>query len=254
LAGEYSLSSFLARDEVDLKNGNLYYHLFRITINFFIISHQKLFYEQHFMIKCGRPAKGSELLSRDRVLDTALTLFLEHGYGNLSMEAIAKDARVSLRTIYSQFGSKAGLFGALIRRCSDQFVGTLSLQGSPETALAAFAKEFLFRITSPDVVRMRSILIGESPRFPDLATQFYEQGPKRTLEHLTQYFARQQAEGRIIPVDPHVLADQFLSCLRSERFQKLQLGLENTPTEAEIEAWAKQAVRLFLYGCAAERK
>lgn len=202
------------------------------------------------LIKCGRPAKGKEFLSRDRVLDTAMTLFLEHGYGNLSMEVIAKEARVSLRTIYSQFGGKSGLFGALIRRCSDQFVGTLSsLQGPPEVALVAFAKEFLFRITRPDVVRMRSILIGESPRFPDLATQFYEQGPQRTLEHLSQFFARQQEEGLFAPIDPHVLADQFLSCLRSERFQKLQLGLEITPTEAEIEAWARQATRLFLYGC-----
>lgn len=201
------------------------------------------------MIKCGRPAKGSELLSRDRVLDTALTLFLEHGYGNLSMETIAKEARVSLRTIYSQFGCKAGLFGALIRRCSDQFVGTLSLQGPPEAALVAFAKEFLYRITRPDVVRMRSILIGESPRFPDLATQFYEQGPQRTLEHLTRFFVRQQEEGQFAAIDAYVLADQFLSGLRSERFQKLQLGLETTPTEAEIEVWARQATRLFLYGC-----
>ncbi|MGR8952708.1 MAG: TetR/AcrR family transcriptional regulator [Gammaproteobacteria bacterium] len=201
------------------------------------------------MIKCGRPAKGSELLSRDRVLDTALTLFLEHGYGNLSMEAIAREARVSLRTIYSQFGSKAGLFGALIRRCSDQFVGTLALEGPAEAALIAFAKEFLYRITRPDVVRMRSILIGESPRFPDLATQFYEQGPQRTLEHLTQFFVRQQQAGRFAAIDAHVMADQFLSGLRSERFQKLQLGLETTPNEAEIEVWAQQATRFFLYGC-----
>jgi TetR/AcrR family transcriptional repressor of mexJK operon len=214
----------------------------------------ELFYEHSFMIKCGRPAKGNELLSRDRVLDTALTLFLEHGYGNLSMEAIAKDARVSLRTIYSQFGGKAGLFGALIRRCSDQFVSTLSLQGAPEAALVTFAKEFLFRITRPDVVRMRSILIGESPRFPDLATQFYEQGPQRTLEHLTQFFARQQEAEQMIAIDPRILADHFLSMLRSERLQKLQLGLENTPTEAEIEVWAQQATRLFLHGCARENK
>jgi TetR/AcrR family transcriptional repressor of mexJK operon len=209
----------------------------------------KQFYEHHSMIKCGRPAKGNELLSRDRVLDTALTLFLEHGYGNLSMEAIAREARVSLRTIYSQFGSKAGLFGALIRRCSDHFVGSLSLQGEPEAALVAFAREFLFRITRPDVVRMRSILIGESPRFPDLAVQFYEQGPQRTLDHLAQFFARQQEAGFFFAIEPRLLAEQFISGLRSERFQKLQLGLETTPTEEEIEVWVKQATHLFLYGC-----
>lgn len=204
------------------------------------------------MIKCGRPRKGEELLSRDRLLDTAHSLFLEYGYGNLSLETIAKDARVSMRTIYSQFGGKAGLFGALIRRCSDQFVSDLSLENvlerSPEDALVSFAKQFLHRITRPDVVRMRAILIGESPRFPDLATQFYEQGPQRTLEHLAQFFAKQQKTGYFAEMDPHFLADQFLSALRSERFQKLQLGLEPTPDEAEIDAWVRQAVGLFLRG------
>lgn len=205
------------------------------------------------MIKCGRPRKGEEQVSRDRLLDTAFTLFLENGYGNLSLETIAKDARVSMRTIYSQFGGKAGLFGAVIRRCSDQFVTGLSeehvLESSPEETLAAFAKQFLLGITKPDAVRIRAILIGESLRFPDLATQFYEQGPQRTLDHLAQFFARQQQTGYFSAMDPHFLADQFLSALRSERFQKLQLGLESAPDEAEIDVWVRQAVDLFLHGC-----
>ena len=205
------------------------------------------------MIKCGRPRKGEELVSRDRLLDTASNLFIEYGYGNLSLETIARDARVSMRTIYSQFGGKAGLFGAVIRRYSDQFVTGLSeeyaLKRSPEEALAAFAKHFLHRITRPDAVRLRTILIGESLRFPDLATQFYEQGPQRTLDHLAQFFARQQQAGYFAAaMNPHFLADQFLSALRSERFQKLQLGLEPTPDEAEIEVWVRQTIGLFLQG------
>ncbi|MDO9270682.1 MAG: TetR/AcrR family transcriptional regulator [Methylobacter sp.] len=210
------------------------------------------------MIKCGRPRKGEELLSRDRLLDTASSLFLEYGYGNLSLETIARDARVSMRTIYNQFGGKAGLFGAVVRRCSDQFVTGLSdehvLERSPEDTLIFFAKQFLRRITQPDVVRMRAILIGESPRFPDLATQFYEQGPQRTLDHLAQFFARQQQAGHFAVMDPHFLADQFLSVLRNERFQKLQLGLEPTPDEAEIDVWVRQAIGLFLHGSLKNRQ
>lgn len=205
------------------------------------------------MIKCGRPRKGDELLSRARLLDSAFNLFLENGYGNLSLETIARDAHVSMRTIYSQFGGKAGLFGAVIRRCSDQFVIGLaekqSVSRSPEQTLTAFAKQFLFSITRPDVVRIRAILIGESLRFPDLATQFYEQGPQRTLDHLAQFFARQQQAGHFALMEPDFLAGQFLSALRNERFQKLQLGLESTPGEAEIDVWVKQAVHLFLHGC-----
>ena len=205
------------------------------------------------MIKCGRPRKGEESLSRDRLLDTALKLFLEYGYGNLSLETIARDARVSMRTIYSQFGGKAGLFGAVIKRCSDPFVAALAeespLEGRPEEALIAFARQFLYAITRPDVVRIRAMLIGESLHFPDLATQFYEQGPQRTLAHLAQFFARQQQAGHFAAIDPHILADQFLSGLRSERFQKLQLGLEPTPDEVEIDAWVRRTTSLFLHGC-----
>lgn len=204
-------------------------------------------------IKCGRPRKGEESQSRDRLLDTAVRLFLEYGYGDLCLETIAKEARVSMRTIYSQFGGKAGLFGAVIKRCSDRFVTALAEEQTsaetPEEALYQFARQFLYAITRPDVVRMRTILIGEALRFPDLASQYYEQGPQRTLLHLAQFFARLQQSGHIIAIDPHVLADQFLSGLRSERFQTLQLGLATTPDDAEIELWARQVTTLFLRGC-----
>jgi AcrR family transcriptional regulator len=205
------------------------------------------------MIKCGRPRKGEEFQSRERLLDTAFTLFLEYGYGNLSLETIARDAHVSMRTIYNQFGGKAGLFGAVIKRCSDPFVTALSDENAterkPEEALVAFAQQFLYSITRPDAVRIRAMLIGEAIHFPDLATQFYEQGPQRTLTHLAQFFVRQQQAGYFAKTDPAILADQFLSALRGERFQKLQLGLQPTPDEIEIAVWARQTTSLFLHGC-----
>jgi TetR/AcrR family transcriptional regulator, mexJK operon transcriptional repressor len=205
------------------------------------------------MIKCGRPAKGNECLSRDRLLDAALKLFLEHGYGKLNMETIARDARVSLRTIYTQFGGKAGLFGALIRRYSDQFVADLSDEETPEQALLVFAQKYLSRITQPDAVRIRAILIAESPSFPDLATEFYQQGAQRTLDHLTDFFITQQAAGYFIPLEPDFLAQQFISALRGDRLQQLQLGLTTTPDEQEIKIWAQQATQLFLYGCLTDK-
>jgi len=201
------------------------------------------------MVKCGRPCKGDEQLSRDRLLDAATQLFLEYGYGNLSMETIARDAHVSLRTIYNQFGGKAGLFGALIRRCSDQWLQSLPDEVLLEEALFTFARQFLYRTTRPEALRIRAILIGESPRFPDLAIQFYEQGPRRTLDYLAQFFRRQQLAGQIAPIDPDFLADQFISALRGERFQRLQLGLETAPDEEEIDIWVRQITELFLRGC-----
>ena len=206
------------------------------------------------MIRPGRPKKGEEIIRRDQLLEHALRLFVEHGYSGLSLETIAREARVSLRTIYRQFGGKAELFGAVIRQCSDLFVATLPLgpaQTKPlEEALADFAREFLFRLTRPDMVRLRVQILAEAHRFPGLAAEFYGQGPERTLLRLSQFFAAYQQAGQISGIDdPAFLAGQFVSCLRGERFQRLQLGLEETPDEAEIERWARRAVGLFLRGC-----
>ena len=86
------------------------------------------------MIKCGRPRKGEEDSSRQRLLDGALSLFLENGYGSVSLERIAKTAHVSMRTLYNEFDGKAGLFGAVIKRYSDPFVSTLASEtGRPSS-------------------------------------------------------------------------------------------------------------------------
>ncbi len=205
------------------------------------------------MIRLGRPKKGEEILRRDQLLEHAVRLFAEYGYSGLSLETIAREARVSLRTIYRQFGGKGELFGAAIRHYSDLFVATLPLEQARakpfEEILVDFAREFLFRLTRPDMVRLRTQMMAEMHRFPGLAAEFYSQGPERTLHRLAQFFALYQKSGAVADVDADFLAGQFVNCLRGERFQRLQLGLEETPDEREIELWARRAVGLFLRGC-----
>ena len=207
------------------------------------------------MNRIGRPRKGESAIRREQLLDHAFRLFVERGYGNVSLETIAREARVSLRTIYRHFGGKADLFGAVIRRFSDLLVASLPLDQALarplEETLVAFGKHFLFRLSRPDIIRLRAQLIAEAHRFPELAAEFYQQGPQRTLDRLAQFFAMHQRAGHVIVIDPAFLAGQFVSALRGERFQRQQLGLEDVPTEDEIERWTRQAVGLFLRGCSA---
>jgi len=205
------------------------------------------------MSRIGRPRKGESAIRRDQLLDHALRLFVERGYGNVSLETIAREARVSLRTIYRHFGGKADLFGAVIRHYSDLLAAALPLEQALarplEESLVTFGKHFLFRLSRPEIVRLRAQLIAEAHQFPELASEFYEQGPQRTLNRLAQFFAMHQRAGHVVVADPIFLAGQFLSALRGERFQRQQLGLEDAPTEDEIERWTQHAVELFLRGC-----
>jgi AcrR family transcriptional regulator len=59
--------------------------------------------------------------NRGLVLDTARRVFVERGYAGASIDAIAAEAGFSIGVVYSQFGSKADLFFALLdRRIEDR--------------------------------------------------------------------------------------------------------------------------------------
>lgn len=182
-------------------------------------------------------------------------MFGEQGFGGLSLETLAREAQVSLRTIYSQYGGKTALFRAVIRRYSDVFVAVLTVneERSPpqdlETTLNLFAREYLYRLTRPELVRLRAQIMAEARRFPDLAIEFYEQGPQRTLNQLACLLAEEQARGRLVRVDPHWLAEQFVSAVGGEHFKRLQLGLEIGLSEDAVEMRCRQVVGLFLRGC-----
>ena len=63
-----------------------------------------------------RSTRRAELVAQTRrdILATAGALFREHGYIATSMPVIATEAGVAVETIYRAFGSKAGLFAAVI--------------------------------------------------------------------------------------------------------------------------------------------
>jgi AcrR family transcriptional regulator len=55
----------------------------------------------------GRRARAQE--TRQRVMDVAHDLFIDHGYGRTTIAEVARGAGVSVETIYSAFGTKATL-------------------------------------------------------------------------------------------------------------------------------------------------
>lgn len=54
--------------------------------------------------------------TRDRIGQAARQLFAEHGYGATSMEAVAREAGVAVRTVYSAFGTKREILSLICER------------------------------------------------------------------------------------------------------------------------------------------
>lgn len=190
---------------------------------------------------------------RHAILVAAATLFLEHGFETVSMDAIAKTAEVSKRTVYSYFESKETLLGALTRlactHMQQQIIRRGGLEGSPEEALFQLGVAFIELMQAPQSMAFYRLVVGISARFPEVAREFYENGP-RTVRGLTRSYLERQVEAGILEIqDCDVAAKQFLGMVKMPFYFERMFDLAPPPEPERVEAMVGQAVSLFLHGC-----
>ena len=117
-----------------------------------------------------------------RVLEAARAHFYAHGLERASLDAIAPDARVSTMTVYSNFGSKEGLFEAVVRERTDRVMGglagvdTLDPQ-QPRKAPAIVGEQFLKLMRDEEALSKFRSVYGAAGRSPRPATPSIARGP-----------------------------------------------------------------------------
>ena len=117
----------------------------------------------------GRPTQAEAKRLDLAVREAAVAAFLEMGYAGASMEAIARAAGITKRSLYARYADKRAVFAdvipwALARYTED---GTLEeVDGDDvETALLARAGA-LARATHPQNVRLKRIAFNGPPCSP----------------------------------------------------------------------------------------
>ncbi|SDN53344.1 TetR/AcrR family transcriptional regulator [Acetanaerobacterium elongatum] len=102
----------------------------------------------------------SEEMKRKRILDSAIRLFMAHGYARISMEEIARSAGVGKGTIYQLFESKQALMFAgvdlVVQQLEKEFEGLLrDTATTPPQKLNLFLHALSARISGihPEALR-----------------------------------------------------------------------------------------------------
>ncbi len=148
----------------------------------------------------GRP-RAEEVEARTvELLQVAAQLFFEKGYGNVSLEMIARAAQVATRTIYVKFGGKAGLVTAMIEAKRESFLSSLALVEDPRPvreALDDYADKLHALLHLPEAQALHRMVVSEAQASPELAEAFYKSGPGITMEALTRYFARPDVRAQL---------------------------------------------------------
>ena len=201
----------------------------------------------------GRPSREDAALLAERILDVATEMFFAEGYGTTSIDAIAKQARISKRTFYARFPDKAALFGAVIHRIVDRLRPPADTPifegGNLDEILRRIARLILRGALAPAALSLNRLMIAEAPRFPELAVIAAREGSRdEAVKGIAGIIAR-EARATGLAIDrPAFAAEQFLEFVIAAP-RRRALGLGTPMSEAELEAWADDCVNLFLNGC-----
>jgi TetR/AcrR family transcriptional repressor of mexJK operon len=185
-----------------------------------------------------------------RILDAATHYFSVHGLERASVEAIAAEAGVSKMTVYSHFGSKEGLFEAVIRERTEPVVGDVAAVPAldpqqPEQALRIVGEQFLALVREKEALGQFRAVYGAAGAQPEACRAFYRQGPERLNSELAAYLRRADAAGTLKVPHPRQAADLFLSMFLGEGHIRGLLMLE-MPNARENRALLREAVRVFI--------
>lgn len=202
------------------------------------------------------PRRRKYARKNDIVLLAAEQAFLQSGFANTSMDAVAELAGVSKRTVYSNFGNKQDLFAAVIRkRCADvvpKAPSSFDMQtDDPEDVLVKLAAAFLKNIYSAPQVELYQTVVAESRTFPEIGRIMFE-GPIMQSQEIFDEFLRAQVKlGHLAFPDIGQAAAQLIAILKTNVHMRLLFNQPMAISDRQIAKSAAASVHLFLHGALA---
>lgn len=186
------------------------------------------------------------------VLAGARSVFLAHGFSAATTDMIQAAAGVSKATVYARYPTKEALFKAVVEAECDRLLGVVratAIRSSRlQDVLLALARAYLGLVLSQDVLALFRAVVGEAPRFPALARQFYLVGPhgfNLIVEgHLQE--AADRGEVDFSSVGLEMAAIHFVNLVRGEAQMQCLTHPDSTASEAQRDHWAAAAVTTFL--------
>jgi AcrR family transcriptional regulator len=201
----------------------------------------------------GRPQVRSDDETRHVIYDAARREFADKGYAATSIEAVAREAGVSTKTLYRLIPNKAALFEGTVTDRLERFLSDVNLHASDHTniddALFAALMAVVDLALTEEVVSLQRMVLQETGKSSDVAGVFYQNGIKQTAVALTEWLRVQQRRGLIAVPDVEEAAGMLIGMAIAEPQRAAIFGNVPLPSRPQIEARIRRCVGLFLDGC-----
>ena len=187
---------------------------------------------------------------RAAIARAALTLFASDGYERTSVDAIAAEAGVSKRTVYSHYGDKENLFLSVVRETYEAMltrIAEIVERTAWDRDVSAALNSCVFDVTrsivrAPDRSTLVRLLMTEAPHFPALIDLLHT---REIAPLLAAPLAELTAAGRLSAPDPRQAAEH-LSALTFGQVSARSLMGTVPLTEEETTRVLRGGVQVFL--------
>jgi TetR/AcrR family transcriptional regulator, mexJK operon transcriptional repressor len=179
----------------------------------------------------------------------ASKLFIEKGFGAVTMEAIAQQAEASKATLYGYFSSKEELFEAFVNEAGKGGIEEIeAAKIGPDTAqvLRQVGIAYLDLVTRPDVVEANRLIMGEAGRQPQLSRIFYERGARKTLVAISETIASLMDSGQLVRFDLRDASLYFKALCEAGLVERQLWGLDGAPDQQTRHSAVDKATAVFL--------
>jgi AcrR family transcriptional regulator len=199
------------------------------------------------------PVRLSQKVSTtEAILQTAVRVFLTHGYEQSSMDAIALDSGVARRTLYNQFANKKALFDATMARLwasmpLDAIIDPTAEVRPPDEVLFTIGRSIAGLWAPPEAVAFMRLVIWESARFPEIGQSFLESGREPARRAVHEYVCRLGEEPEFDIADPDLATAQFIDVILGEVLLSRLVAFSDSAFDDErCDYVAREAVALFM--------
>lgn len=187
---------------------------------------------------------------REQILRSATEMFIAHGYASVSLDAIVREVGGSKTNVYSQFGSKEGLFAAVVEaECAEllkRFKAMDIVNMPVAEGLKTLGRQLLAVLLNERHIAFQRMVISETGRFPELGRVWFANGPQQSREVIARFLRARQIKDELRAGDMSLAATFFHDTITFNPNLYAMLGM--SPTPGEIDHYLSQAVESFLTG------
>lgn len=202
----------------------------------------------------GRPSAAEAAALPLRLLDAALLVFTESGYARASMDAIARAAGISRKTLYARYANKAEVLAAVVGRLLDSALGPPPTRAAhtathdPRALLLALAQDLARLSSSPQVAGLNRLILAEAAHVPALARLFadiYE----RAIDAVNAVLVGLRDAGHLSRLDDvRMAATLFIEMSASVPRLRAMLGQPMSSPQIDLQARAAADLLMAAYG------